>query len=244
MFLPGEDSPAFRLVLPEIINAVGMERLAGTHMIPGTWSEKKGVMQGTVELGGRIKLDIEIRKGKTEFFAKLRVTNLLDHDISDVYLDVCASVNHLPGAPGWCNRKFMGDLPLDRDVQGRAWFEKISPHSLFALTDKGWVPMHPNPDKPDADSVPKYSFVSSETDDAVACAVQSLDGKTWFYQAWNTPCRYMTPCPGNACMHLEPLVAKKLSAGGSAEICIISGMHTGTRDALADRISRFRKDGK
>ncbi len=244
VILRGEDSPAFRILLPEIINAVGMDRLAGTHMIPGTWSDEKDAMKGTVELGGRIRLDVEIKKGETEMFAKLKLTNLLDHDLSDVYLDVCTSVNHLPGAPGWCNRRFMGDLPLDRDVQGRTWFEKITPHSLFALTDKGWVPMHPNPDKPDADIVPKYSFVSSKTDNAVACAVQSPDGKTWFFQAWNTPCRYMTPCPGNACMHLEPLAARKLPAGKSAEISVVAGMFNGTREALADRISRFRKDGR
>lgn len=242
--LAGEDSPAFRILLPEKIHATGMDSLLGTHMVPGKWSEKDGVMRGTVDFGKAIKLDVEIKKGKTEITAKFKLTNMLDRDITNVYVDVCTSLNHLPGAPGWCNRTFMGNLPLDRAIQGRTWFEKISPKNLFAITDKGWVPMHPNPDKPDANSVPLYSFVSSKTANAIACVAQSPDKKTWFYQAWSVPCRYMTPCPGNACMHLEPVVAEKIPAGGSAEIRVIAGMHTGSKESLVDKIKQFRKAGK
>lgn len=235
----GDDSPAFRVLLPEKITADGIGPLTAVHMIPGEWRHGDSGSNGTFAVAHALHVSVGLQKGEREVNIDLGVRNLLDHALSNMWVQICANINHLPGEPGWCNRLFIPDAPLDRLTQGRVWFEQVTPHGLFALTAEGWVGMHPSPDSPDADRVDLYSFVRSERPDAFACAARSPDGKRLFFQAWSSPCYYATPCPGNACMHLHPLIAKTLPPGAEGRARGLVGIHEGSCDALAEKLERF-----
>ena len=240
--LDGETSPAFRILLPEQIDTATQSH-GGTHTVPGVWQERPDGSDGRFSIQDAWEVGLSLDTGGSEVRVDLTITNTGREEAKDVRLAMCASLNHLPGEPDWCNERFLPGLPLDRAVQGRYWFEHASPGRLHALTQHGWVEMHPCPNRPDADRVPVYSFVPSETADAWACAVEAMDGGIHFYQAWSTPCRYCTPCPGNACMHLDPFVADALRPSEPASLRGLVGMHEGGRESLAEKIARFRWSG-
>src|SRR3990172_2426489 len=227
VILPGEDSPALRILLPERLMCRSGDLACGVHRIPGRWSRTKKGLAGTFTAGTVAEFSVEVEPAGSELGVRLKVKNLTSEPWSDVRVEICSAANHLPGSPSWANAEFVPPLPLDRDLQGRFWFEKVTPRNLHALTDHGWVEVHPHPHNPSADAGPHYSFVPSTTDDAFACAVCSQDGKRFFYQAWDARCLYITPCPGNACMHLWPLVARTLEPGQSCAIRGVVGIFEG-----------------
>jgi hypothetical protein len=237
--ITGSEKPSFRILLPEWIRGVGLQHQGLCHVIPGIWHEKERGMHGAYSVNEQLQVEVEIEARDTEILAKLEVRNCGGSHIQDMWLNVCTAVNHLPGDPGWSNSDFLPSLPLDRTIQGRYWYEHVTPHRLFALTSSGLIPMHPHPDNPDASNVPLYSFVSSKDADALACAVQSVGGKTYCFQAWSNLSRYCTPCPGNACMHLEPFLAKTLFPNDSASIYGLAGIHQGDSASLSTRITEF-----
>jgi hypothetical protein len=239
--LAGNDTPSFRVVLPEHIKAREYEERGGIHMIPGSWEARENGIKGNFRLGDEFEFRPDIRLGEAELAIELVVKNLMNTVLHDVATVVCTSPNHLPGDPGWCNRDFIPGVPVDRDLQGRFWYEKVTPQGLFALTDSGRVMMHPHPDNPDPDAVPKYSFTPSALPNAYACVARNLDGNRFFYQAWNVDCYWMTPCPGNACMHLIPVVAMTMKPGEESAARSIVGIHAGSEDDLIRRIESFRK---
>ena len=193
-------------------------------------------MRGEIQADRVARIEVDIHASDREIAAGLRVTNLHSRALHDVWLNICASVNHLPGAPGWCNRAFMPDAPLDRAAQGRYWYEQASPRGLSALTSDGWVPMHPCPERPQPDPREPYASTTSELAEATACAAQAPGKALCFFQAWDAPCRWVTPFSRNACMHLEPFVAERLRPGESAHIRGRIGIHHGERAALMQRL--------
>ena len=233
--LAGQDRPAFRLLLPEHITAMGSKKIEECliHTVVGRWQPAEGGLHGVFRAGKSFEIAVDLRPRETAVDIELAVRNLTGESLRQVRMNVCASVNHLPGSPDWSNRRFIAaEVPEDRAAQGRWWYQQGTPSRLRALRPGGWVVMHPSPDRPDADRVPLYSFVPSATADTIACAVQSLDGKWLFYQAWDHPSQHATPCPGNACMHLLPLLAERLEAGATARIRGRVGMFSGEWDAL------------
>ena len=239
--LTGEGTPAFRMLLPETVMADDIWVVKGFHAVPGEWETTEYGYRGTIGAEG-IRSEVLLQEHGDSVLISLGIGNERDEVLADVSVDICTAVNHLPGAPGWANSSFIPEsLPLDRDIQGTYWFEKITPYNLMAFTTEGWVDAHPFPDDPRADSVPQYSFTPSLEDDASAIAVAAINGNILFYQAWDSPCRYCTPCPGNACMHLHPRVAVSLPPGETAYINGLIGMYEGNRDQLAVRIARFRE---
>ncbi len=238
--LTGDNDPSFRVLLPEAIRAKGLDH-GGLHTVPGIWDREENGIKGCFQVADALEISVLIEAHIHNIHVTLTLRNMGCHDIKDVWTDICASLNHLPGDPGWCNRRFLPSVILDRTLQGQYWFEHLTPHRLLALTDAGWVPMHPYPERPDASRVPLYSFVPSEKSDARACAVQSPDGEAYFFQAWSGSCRYCTPCPGNACMHLMPLVAQSLGPEASASIYGMVGIHFGDQKSLVEKLGRFHR---
>lgn len=238
--LDGENTPSFRILLPEHIRGEGLDVSGCLHTIPGDWELSDDAAIGTFRASDALVITTTVEPRGTAILAKLAIENLQSKPIHGIRVDICASVNHLPGQPDWANRAFIpSSVPLVRDLQGRYWFEKVTPENLAALTDTGWVEMHPCPDDPDADRVPQYSFAPNESEDACACAVASEDGQCQFFQAWNTRCHYCTPCPGNACMHLRPLIADMVQPGDSATIEGMAGIFRGSRAELTEKIRAF-----
>lgn len=232
------EGPAFRVLLPEHVRGDGLNLDKGCHyhIIPGVWQDTDAGVQGRFDVGGSLAVGVDIASEDKAIFVSLTVTNRQETAIRNVFAEVCASVNRMPDEPNWCNRQFLPGLPLDRFLQGRHWYERLTPQGLSALTPAGWIPMHPHPDDPDADQVPLYSPARSGTTDARACAVPSPDGGLLFFQAWNVGCEYVAPFPGNACMHLSPFLGPVLAPGASLTIHGLIGMHEGDRDSLARRL--------
>ena len=160
------EGPSFRVLLPEWIRGVGVQYQGLCHTIPGIWHETERGMHGVYEIAEQLRVGVEIETKHTEILVKLGVKNRGNSHIQDMWLNVCTSVNHLPGDPGWSNSNFLPSLPLDRTIQGRYWYEHVTPHHLLALTSTGWIPMHPYPDSPDANNVPLYSCEHYEILDA------------------------------------------------------------------------------
>lgn len=244
VLLGDEHGPSFRVLLPEWIRARGLQYDGLLHVIPGTWQEKNGGMAGRFTVGGQLDVEVRIETRESDILIDLTVENTGDLDLSDVWANVCTSANHLPGSPNWSNGDLLPAVPLDRAVQGRYWFEVLTPKRLFALTAEGWGPMHPCPDRPDASAVPLYGFTPSLTADACACAVESPAGGVWLFQAWRTSCRWCSPCPGNACMHLEPFLAERVQPGAKGSISGRVGIHRGDRLSLAGGIRSWCAAGR
>jgi len=241
--LPGEKTPAFRVLLPEQITWEGREDLSGLHTIPGNWDKTPEKISGAFLCGGSFEISVTIDPKETEILAEMSFKNLTPDVCRNLRANICASVNHLPGEPGWANRDFIpASVPLDRDLQGRYWYEKATPKSLQAWVGGSWVPMHAFPGRADADLVDRYFFRAGESNEARACAVESQDGTKVFYQAWNAPCQYWSPFPGNACTHLLPLVAASLEPGEVARVRGRVGVFSGSRTDWAKRVGLAPQD--
>ena len=236
------DGPSFRVLLPEHIKAEEYEEYGGLHGIPGGWEIRADGIEG----GYRLKDDFEFRVGISSDDGEMRISlgvkNLLDRTLHDITVAICASVNHLPGAPGWCNDDFLPGLELDRDVQGRYWYGKVTPEGLIALTTRGRVMMHPRRGNPDPDAVPQYEHIASENPCAYACVARNEDGSRSFYQAWNRECYWTAPFRGNACMHLMPVVARELKPGEESVMDGIVGIAAGDVERAVNRIEGFRRE--
>ena len=237
--LDGDSSPSFRVLLPEHIEGAGLEtRFVHTH--PGTWATDGQQTSGRLELEGRVRVDIEIHCTENLAAITMSLSNLTNETMTNLSANICTAVNQLPSEspPDWSNRRFIPDeIPLDRFEQGDYWFEQHTPNRLFALTGTDWVHMHPNPAEPVGMDRPRFAFNPSEQANAQACAVESLDGSEWFYQAWNRPCYYCTPCCGNGCMHLVVCIADSLEPGESVTLKGWIGSNTGNQNDLSKHIN-------
>ncbi len=233
-FVPaGWTKPAFRVLLPEHITADGQKPLQFVHTKRGQWRTSANELLGAFDVGKSYELIVRAKVHDNDVQIELTFRNLTQETLRNVRMLVCSATNHQPGTPAWSNPMFIpAEMKDDRDLQGRHWYRHVAPGRLFALRPQGWVATHPSPADPDPDKVPKYSFTPSPTADAIACAVESADGRWQFYQAWDKPSRYETPCPGNACMHLQPLVAEQLAPGSSVTLRGEVGLFAGNREEL------------
>jgi len=242
ILLPGDETPAFRVLLPELITADGLDGKDSPlfHTIPGTWSLRDDRMSGTFTTPHPLTVFVSMHLRESDIAVALAVRNDTQNTLTNVEANVCLSPNHLPGHPGWYNPRFIPEMEPDRDAQGRCWYAELTPRRLQVLTSAGWGEMHAHPRHPDPDAVPPYDFTPSRQADAVACAIPSLDMTSYLFQAWSSPCRYIAPFPGNACMHLLPQMAETLAPGAAAVVYGLIGILPGNREALTAHIAAFR----
>jgi hypothetical protein len=241
----GWEHPAFRLLLPEHISAEGPKKIgfAGTHTISGRWGPRRAGLRGSFRTGEVFEITVDLMEDGNSVNIEIATRNLTAETLRQVRMIVCSSVNHLPGNPNWSNRLFIPpEIPEDRHLQGLSWYEHVTPQRLRALRPSGWITTHPSPHDPDPGRVPRYNFVPSATADTKAYAVQSVDGEWLFYQTWDRPSRHASPCHGNACMHLHPLVAEHLEPGATAVIRGRAGLFRDDWEALRTMIERRQRD--
>ena len=240
--LPGETTPAFRVLLPEGIRCTTQPgdlslEIGGLHRLPGVWRRTDAETTGTMIKPDLLELTLVLEHGESSVGIRMELKNLSPWALSNVEADVCANINHLPGSPDWCNRRFIPEpVPLVRREQAAYWFEEVTPGGLKAFTGQSWEGMHLFEDRADVSKLPPYFFVDNPSQPAFACAVPSLDEKTLFYQAWNTPCRAQAPFPGNACMHLHPHIADTIEPHGTASIKGRIGLFDGDFEDLKNMI--------
>jgi hypothetical protein len=228
------------LLLPEHIQSDSGLSFGGVHTLKGFWRDRSGGLLGTYRVGETFEIEVDIEGYDQYIGVKISVENLTQGNLTGIRVLICSSVNHLPGSPDWSNRLFIpAEVPLDRDAQGRFWYQHLTPGRLMALRPGGWMVTHPSPGNPDPDLVPRYSFVPSITGDTIAYGAQSLDGKSLLFQSWNHPGEHETPCPGNACMHLDVPVSECLEPGEKAGIEGLCGLYSGTWTGLRSFIGKL-----
>ncbi len=227
------EAPAYRVLVPERLLARNLGSTTLLHVVPGHWRKRGEMLAGRFDHPNGIELSVQLVPMDTSMQVTLRIRNAGGVDLLDVWADICAGVNHLPGSPGWCNRSFMSDLPLDRTLQGRYWYESITPHGLKALVGCRWVEIHPSPREPRADAVPLYFSSPGDEPNAQACACQAPSKDIIFFQSWKGPTKYVAPFPGNACMHMQPFMDQRIERGSTASIAGMVGMHKGSFRSLS-----------
>jgi hypothetical protein len=214
------------------------------HVLPGRWIADGTGLTGTFTVSKAVEIAVSVKDGGREALVELSFRNLLKWPLEDFQTNICAAMNHLPGDAGhpWANRDFLpAHLPLDRTEQGRYWYFQLAPRNYKALAASGWVPLHPAPEAADADDVPMYNQALSDAADATACAAKAPGKDLLFYQAWDVPCRRQAPFWGNACVHLQPVLAKELPPGRTVTIRGRIGIFEGDWAELAQRLTGRRK---
>lgn len=240
----GWKRPAFRLLLPEHVwlDEGSKRHDFGAHCTVGRWEKSEGELSGVYRLADKVEITVKLSGRDNTVDIQMGFRNLTSELFRQVRIDICASVNHLPGKPDWSNGLFFPkDVPENREIQGRYWFQHVTPRRERALRPDGWIVTHRSPDNPDPDQFPsEMNFQASKTADTIAYAAQSRDGKWLYFQTWDRPCQHTAPFPGNACMHLYPLVAERLEPGATVEIHGRAGLFHGDWDGLRKDIQQWQ----
>ncbi|MBI4586410.1 MAG: hypothetical protein HY717_20565 [Planctomycetes bacterium] len=237
-------APSFRLLLPEAVLAEGKPLASGVHTAAGAWIEAKGAWQGAIRPGEAVECAVRLEPRRGDVLIAILVKNVSARAFEDVRVDLCANLCRLPKTweKEWSNRDFIpASVPLNRDEQGKYWYRELTPRRLKAWSpEEGWIEMHPRPEQ--ADRLPEnpYEAQLGAGDRSLACAVPSLDGKRFFYQAWAAKrSRHQSPFSGNACMHLRPQVAERLEPGELAVLLGAAGVFAGGAEDLARHFEKL-----
>jgi hypothetical protein len=231
----------FRLLIPESVTAVNYPgRSFLSHRIPGEWGESNGIRWCKLKNDGWVEAIVAFHTLEKGVLILFGLRNLSGSPLEQVGMDICVAVSHIPCPHGsWVNKHFVPvPEPPDRDSAGCYWYEKVAPSHLKALINGEWMIAHRDPGNPACTSVPKYQpFIYLDLPASIMAA-ESMDGKERIFEAWNTECRVRCAFPGNSCMHLEPILAKKLLP---SQLVFINGEISVTRDSWSE-ISKWNPE--
>ena len=233
--------PLFRLVLPETLyenRSVPVDHII--HTYPGIRIAGQHAASCVIERNDRVSYESDLSEADADTLKmSISVKNHTGRVLRDLRLDICQAPGCLPGYPDpWANTDFMpAGLPLDRDIQGREWYEQVSVNRQRGLAGGEWIVLHPSPACPRIDEQNKYPLITGDQPDAAAVALLSIDRATILYMAWAVPCYWRAPFPGNACMHIMPALPD-LQPGGRCAITGQCGLFYGSLAQLAERLNR------
>lgn len=232
-----DGQPLFRLILPETLYRNHRDPLDHViHTFPGDQTVGQHAASCVTESRNSMLYESELSELDADTLRmRLSVRNRSAGALCDLRLDICQALGCLPGYPdAWANTDFMpASLPLDRDIQGRAWYEQVSIERQRGLVNGAWVVLHPAPDCPLIDEKNKYPFVTGSQPDTAAVGIQSIDRSKILYMAWSVPCCWRAPFPGNACMHIMPALPDLLP-GDQIMITGRCGLFRGSLAQLAE----------
>jgi hypothetical protein len=230
--LPGESSPACRLLAPETIAIAsgvpgGFRAIPrGTmHTIPGRLVSEGEAVAVEHTFAKLMATRTVLRPRRTYVEVELTVRNLSESTWSDVRAEFCLGFNRLPAKSPWANQVFFPGVPLDRDAQGALWFGKISPRRLKYYEGGRWLPLHPSPDDPDPARFPTYNLPFKDLRPASIVALEPQAGQPQIFLLFDAPAQAREPFKGNACLHLVPRLAQSLEPGSSATVRGKAGFH-------------------
>lgn len=221
--LPGETIPSFRLLCPEHIGTI--DRNLGEevgakyfHMAKGKSHSQDGVL--VIEHSFPKVFDFQIKIIPQTSYVDLEVTvkNTGEKSWKDLTANFCAGLTRLPGNPPWANRKFFPEMELDRYLHGKYWYSKITPQRLKCYSGNGWELLHPHSDNPDPSLVPQYPVSLANAKSTGIVALEPDGNQPQFFILWDKEGQACDPFPGNACMHLSPLIAHSVNPGESGTI--------------------------
>lgn len=244
LVLPGESSPACRLLAPETIaiasgDAGGFRAIPrGTmHTIPGRMVSEGEAAAVEHTFAKLMATRTVLRPRRTYVEVELTVRNLSESTWNDVRAEFCLGFNRLPGKSPWANQVYFPGVALDRDVQGALWFGKLSPRRLKYYEGGRWLPLHPSPADPDPARFPAYNQPFKDLRPASIVALEPELGQPQIFLLFDAPAEARAPFKGNACLHLIPRMAQTLAPGDSATVRGKAGFHG---RSLADLVQLLR----
>lgn len=221
--LAGETTPSFRLLCPEHIGTI--DRNLGEevgakyfHIAKGKSHWQKGVLVIEHIFPKAFDFQITIHPQISYIDLEVTVKNTGEKEWKDLTANFCAGLTRLPGKPPWANRKFFPEMELGRYLHGKYWYSKITPQRLKCYTGKEWELLHPHPDNPDPSLVPQYPASLANAKSATIVALEPVGNQPQFFMMWERDGQACDPFPGNACMHLSPLIAHSVNPGETITI--------------------------
>ena len=212
--LPGAQTPAWRMLLPEWITASNMNVLEEArarkpfpgpfHTVPGTWQvDQDGVWTGEQTHPGVVEITTHVTP--RSYYVDLAVTlrNLSEQLLENLYADYCLNAN--AGGGKWANRDFLPESRLDRAEDGRYWHENVARTGAYVHAGGTWVPFFDRGPDP------------APLDAAIIAVTNEADSATLFMM-WNAPVQEPWVNNANACMHLRPLFSASLAPGDAATV--------------------------
>jgi hypothetical protein len=230
--LPGESSPACRLLAPETI-AIAAQEPGGfraiprgtMHTIPGRMLREDAAVIVEHTFSGMMASRTVLRPRRTYVEVELTVRNLSESTWHNLRAEFCLGFNRLPAKSPWSNQIFFPGVALDRDVQGALWFSRMSPRRLKFYDDGRWLPLHPSPEDPDPARFPPYNQPFQDLRRASIVALERQAEQPQLFLLFDAPAEAREPFKGNACLHLIPRLAQTLAPGGSATVQGKAGFH-------------------
>ena len=107
VILSGDSNPSFRMLLPERVLAEGLDH-GGLHTIPGIWNGEANWLEGRFSDENTLEFSVRIDTYRYDTRVELTLKNIGNHEITDLWAEVCTSLNHLPGNPNFPGDSFPG----------------------------------------------------------------------------------------------------------------------------------------
>ena len=225
--LSGCETPAFRMLLPELITADNLKAAVGTeelkrfhktflHTVAGEWRvDDDGTWVGVQTHPG--VLEITTRVVPHSYYVGLTVTlrNLTGEPLNNLRANYCLGVN--AGGGGWANYEFLPKSTLERVEDGQYWYQNVAQKGAYIHAGGKWVRLFNSKGNPDLT-------------DAGIIAINNEAGTATVFMTWKAP--VLTPWINNAsaCMHLRPQVSPLLMPDESATIHGHMGQTSGGLD--------------
>ncbi len=99
--LPGDQSPAFRLLAPEHLTGQGITARRLLHTISGRWTVSPQRLDGAFNAGPDVRMAVRMEPRASEARVTVTVTNTGQQEFRNVCVNVCANLNRLPSEHPW-----------------------------------------------------------------------------------------------------------------------------------------------
>ncbi|MCC6578929.1 MAG: hypothetical protein IT440_00685 [Phycisphaeraceae bacterium] len=211
--LPGQKTPAMRLLMPEWITATNLDLLklaraaspftGPFHTSIGEWIvDEQGNLCGTLAYPGVMKVHVRLEPRDNHVDLVFTICNLSTMPMENLEADFCVGVT--AGGGLWANRDFLPKSNLDRTEDGRYWHDLVARKGAYVHVRGTWTPLKLGENEIDMDTS--------------VLAVNNEAGAATVFLMWNRPVRRPWINDANACMHLRPKLADTLAPAACAEI--------------------------
>lgn len=227
--LPGERIPSFRILAPEHIttNDRDLGEEAGFkwfHIMQAKSYQRDGtlVIEHLFENLFEFRLTVTPREMYVDI--ELSIKNIDNKPWNGLQANFCSGLtkpSDVKSNDMWINRIFFPDTVMYRKEIGEYWFSKIVPKRFKYYDGKEWKLAHPNPENPNSSEFPEWlSEEAKNKTDKIGriIALEAHDNQPQLFQMWNVEGVVWDPFPGNACMHIIPIVAERLNPKEVASI--------------------------
>jgi hypothetical protein len=208
--MPGADTPAFRILVPECIDASNLDipKRAQSilpwpgpyfHCAPQTWTTNP--LRGELTFPNFLQA-ITVIESRGECVAiTWELRNLSSEPWEKPRADFCFGV--ASGEGRWSNKEFLPETKLNRGEDGEYWHDRVASRGAYVHSGGQWV---------------KFVDVKDKPLDASIIAVGNEKDEAFAFMMWDAPAPTPSIASKNACMHLRPQLGSTLAPGKMATI--------------------------